>query len=262
MLVSLYFAFTDFRLLTPPKWVGLANFQRAAADPIFWLSVKNTLTYIALAVPLKLAVGLAVAVLLNARMRGLTFYRSALYVPSLLGASVALSITWKQAFSADGFVNLTLGVFGIEGPNWVDDPRYALYTLVLLSVWQFGATMLIFLAGLKQIPQELYEAAAIDGAGRPARFLRITVPLLTPIIFFNLVMQVIGSFQAFSQAYVINGPANSTLLYSVYLYDQGFVRFAMGYASAMAWLLLVAVAVVTGLNFFGAKYWVHHDDKR
>jgi multiple sugar transport system permease protein len=182
----------------------------------------------------------------------------------LLGGSVAIAIMWRQIFSLDGVVNQILGFLGISGPSWISNPDYALYTLVALAVWQFGAPMVIFLAGLKQIPQDLYDAASVDGAGVVSRFFRITIPLLTPIIFFNFVMQIIGSFQAFTSAYVVSGgeggPADSTLFYTLYLYQEGFTNFQMGYASAMAWVLLLIIAVATGFAFYSARFWVHYGD--
>lgn len=260
MLASLYLAMTDFSLLDSAEWIGLGNLDRAVDDPVFWQAVRNTLLYVVLTVPLKLVVSLAVAMLLNIKLRGRSFYRSALFVPSLLGTSIAVAITWKEVFSAGGPINQVLALFGIEGPDWVSDPRYALFTVVLLSVWQFGTPMLIFLAGLQQIPHSLLEAAEVDGASRWRVFISIVLPLLTPVVLFNLVMQVIGSFQVFSQAYVINGPVNSTLLFVPYLYEQGFVNFSMGYSSFMAWLLVVAIAALTAFNFWLSKRWVHYDD--
>jgi multiple sugar transport system permease protein len=186
------------------------------------------------------------------------------YLPSLLGGSVAIAILWRQIFGNEGLINQILSWFGIEGAGWISDPRFALGTLIVLNVWTFGSPMIIFLAGLRQIPASLYEAAAIDGAGRIRQFRSITVPLLTPIIFFNLVLQIIYAFQSFTQAFVVSGgnggPVDSTLFYTLYLYKEGFTNLNMGYASAMAWLLVVIVGGLTGLNFFLSKYWVFYDD--
>lgn len=265
MVGSLYLAFTNYDLLTSPKWAGLANFRRMfTADPIFVQSLKVTLVYVAIGTPLELGVALLVAVLLNKGLRGLTFYRSALYLPSLFGGSVAIAVLWRRVFSADGLVNQLLHLLGIHGPAWISDPSYALSTLIVLEVWQFGAPMVIFLAGLRQIPQEYYDAAAVDGASARQRFVRVTIPLLSPVIFFNLVLQIIRGFQAFAPAFIISGgsggPVNSTLFYSLYLYQEGFVNFHMGYASAMAWFLLLIAATLTAINFLLGKFWVHYGD--
>jgi len=186
------------------------------------------------------------------------------YLPSLLGGSVAIALLWRQVFGTQGLVNQFLGVFGIEGQGWVSHPDTALGTLVILNVWTFGAPMVIFLAGLRQIPEMYYEAAQIDGAGKVRQFIAITLPLLTPIVFFNLVLQVINAFQSFTQAFVVSGgsggPVDSTLFYTLYLYQKGFGALDMGYASAMAWLLLAIVAGLTAINFVVSKYWVFYDD--
>jgi multiple sugar transport system permease protein len=186
------------------------------------------------------------------------------YLPSLLGGSVAIAILWRQIFGTTGLVNQFLELFGIQGVGWVSHPDYALGTLVILNVWTFGAPMIIFLAGLRQIPEMYYEAASIDGATRFRQFFTITIPLLTPIIFFNLVLQLIGAMQTFTQAFVVSGgtggPADSTLFFTLYLYQQGFASLNMGYASAMAWLLLILTAVLTAINFVLSKYWVFYND--
>ncbi|AEE47447.1 carbohydrate ABC transporter permease [Cellulomonas fimi] len=264
MLASAYLSFTDYSLLRPPEWIGLDNYTRLFQDTRLLNSLKVTFTYVLTAVPLQLVVALALAMLLDRGLRGLAFYRSVFYLPSLLGGSVAVAILWRQVFGAEGLVNAFLGLFGIEGKGWVSDPDTALWTLVVLHVWTFGAPMIIFLAGLRQIPEMYYEAAAIDGAGKVRQFRSITVPLLTPIIFFNLVLQVIGAFQSFTQAFVVSGgtggPADSTMFYTLYLYQKGFTAFQMGYASAMAWLLLLIVAAMTAINFLASKYWVFYSD--
>jgi multiple sugar transport system permease protein len=267
ILASLYLSFTDFDLLTSPDWLGADNYRRMLTDdPQFLSAVKVTLVYVVVSVPLVLAFSLLVAVALNRRLRGLGLYRAAYYLPSLLGGSVAIAIMWRQIFGRDGLVNQVLETVGVVGPSWVSTPAYALYTLIVLNVWQFGSPMLIFLAGLKQIPQDLYDAAAVDGAGRVSTFLRVTVPLLTPLIFFNLVLQTINSFKAFTPAFILSGgtggPADSTLFYTLYLYQEGFANFRMGYASAMAWVLLLVTAVATAVAFLSARYWVHYDDDR
>ena len=267
MIASLYLSFTEYNPLTSPSWVGWDNYVRLFTDdPRYIASLKVTLIYVVVSVPLQLAFALFLAMVLDKGLRGLSFYRSVYYLPSLLGSSVAIAILWRRVFSGDGLVNSFLGVFGIEGRSWISEPATAVYTLVALSVWTFGAPMVIFLAGLRQIPDMYYEAAAVDGAGRVRRFFSITVPLLTPVIFFNLILQMIGAFQAFTPAFVVSdgtgGPVDSTLFYTLYLYQEGFASFRMGYASAMAWVLFVVIALFTALNFAASKYWVFYGDER
>lgn len=223
-----------------------------------------TFTYVLISVPLQLAAALGLAMLLDRGLRGLAFYRSAFYLPSLLGSSVAIAILWRQLFGANGLVNQLLAIFGYSGPGWVSHPDYALGTLMILNVWTFGSPMVIFLAGLRQIPSMYYEAAQLDGASKVRQFFSVTLPLLSPIIFFNLVLQVINAFQTFTQSYIVSngtgGPVDSTLFYTLYLYQQGFGNLNMGYASAMAWLLLLIIAAMTAANFLLSKYWVFYND--
>jgi multiple sugar transport system permease protein len=227
--------------------------------------VRVTFVYVLVSVPLTVGFALAVALALNGRGRGLGAYRAAYYLPSLLGGSVAVSILWRQVFGDDGLVNRLLRLAGIVGPSWISTPDYAIYTLVVLHVWQFGSPMLIFLAGLKQIPAELHEAAAVDGGGPVRRFVSVTLPLLTPLIFFNLVLQMINSFKAFTPAFIISGghggPDDATLFYTLYLYQEGFAHFRMGYASALAWALLVVIALFTAGMFGTARHWVYYADR-
>ncbi|HVH22958.1 MAG TPA: sugar ABC transporter permease [Pseudonocardia sp.] len=264
MVASLYLSFTKFNLLQPPVWIGLGNYTRMFADPRLLNSLGVTFSYVFISVPLQLALALALALLLDKGVRGLAVYRSVYYLPSLLGSSVAIAILWKRLFGADGLLNQFLGIFGIEGQAWISDPTTALGTLITLNVWTFGAPMVIFLAGLRQIPTMYYEAATVDGAGKIRQFWSITLPLLSPIIFFNLVLQVIHSFQSFTQAFVVSGgnggPADSTMFYTLYLYLRGFGQLQMGYASAMAWVLLLIVGVLTAINFYFSKRWVFYDD--
>ncbi|GAA3740245.1 sugar ABC transporter permease [Plantactinospora mayteni] len=264
ILASLYLSFTDYTLLSPPEWLGLENYQRMLEDSRLHKSLLVTVQYVFVSVPLQLALALGLAMLLNRGVRGLPIYRSVYYLPSLLAGSVSIAILWRQIFGSEGLVNQLLAKVGVEGVSWVSHPDYALGTLVVLNAWTFGAPMVIFLAGLRQIPSMYYEAASVDGAGAVSQFFRITIPLLTPIIFFNLILQMIGAFQSFTQAFVVSGgsggPADSTLLYTLYLYERGFGSFEMGYASALAWTLLVIIAVLTGLNFLFAKRWVFYGD--
>ncbi|WP_432562267.1 carbohydrate ABC transporter permease [Kineococcus sp. SYSU DK003] len=265
MLASLYLSFTQYSLLQPPEWIGAQNYLDMLGDARLHHSLQVTLIYVVVGVPLQLAFALAVAIVLDRGMRGLALYRSIFYLPSMLGGSVAIALLWRQMFGTEGLVNQILGLVGIESTRgWVSDPSTALWTIILLHVWTFGSPMVIFLAGLRQIPVMYYEAAAVDGATRWTRFRRITLPLLSPIIFFNLVLQLINAFQSFTQAFVVSGgtggPADSTLFYSLYLYQKGFGQFQMGYAAAMAWLLVLIVGVLTAVNFLLSKYWVFYDD--
>ncbi|MCW4466676.1 sugar ABC transporter permease [Glutamicibacter sp. MNS18] len=264
MLMSLYLSFTDYNLLQAPQWSGLENIERMFNDERLHNSLQVTFTYVLVGVPLQLMTALAVAMLLDRGMRGLPFYRSVFYLPSMLGSSVAIAVLWKQIFGTTGLVNQFLAFFGIEGMGWISNPDTALGSLILLHIWTFGSPMVIFLAGLRQIPRMYYEAASIDGATKRRQFFAITLPLLSPIIFFNLVLQVIGSFQNFTQAFIVSngtgGPADSTMFFTLYLYQQGFKQFDMGYASAMAWLLVLIVGAFTAVNFFVSKYWVFYDD--
>lgn len=265
MLVSLYLSMTKYNMLTSPKFVGMQNYANLFNDPRYIQSLKVTFSYVIISVPLQLIVALALAVFLDRGMRGLTFYRSAFYLPSMLGSSVAIAVLWKMVFGADGLFNKALGLFGMDvSTSWIGSPATANFTLMALHVWQFGSPMVIFLAGLRQIPRELYEAASVDGAGKWRQFISITLPMLSPIIFFNLVMSIINSFQTFTQAFIVSGgtggPNDSTLFYTLYLYTQGFGSMKMGTAAAMAWVLVVIVAVLTMINFVLSKYWVHYDD--
>jgi multiple sugar transport system permease protein len=265
MIASLVLSFTDYSLLEAPNWIGTDNFERMLDDARLHNSIRVTFTYVFVSVPLVLMLALALAVLLDRGLRGLPVYRSIYYLPSLLGGSVAIAILWEKMFGTDGLVNQVLGLLGFEDlPGWEAHPDYALNTLIILNVWTFGSPMVIFLAGLRQIPQMYYEAAAVDGAGPVRQFFKITLPLLTPIIFFNLVLQTINSFQAFSQAFIVSGgtggPADSTMFYTLYLYQQGFSSFDMGYASALAWFLLLIVAGLTAVNFIASRWWVHYGD--
>jgi multiple sugar transport system permease protein len=266
MAISLYLSFTDYSLLQSPSWVGLANYRRMFSDdPRYFHSVTVTLKYVLTSVPLKLALALAVAMLLNRPRKGLGLYRAGFYVPSLLGTSVAVALVWRSLFTGSGTVASILSKVGIHAPDFINSPTWSLWTIVALSVWQFGAPMVIFLAGLKQIPRELYDAAAVDGAAPWQRFVHVTLPMLSPVIFFCLVLETINSFQAFTPAYIISGgnggPADSTLFYTLYLYQKGFGDFQFGYASAMAWALLVVVGLFTALLFRLSRLWVFYGDE-
>ena len=283
MAYSLWLGFTDYDFTKPDstQWIGLGNYLKMfgslfgmdeftastgeiiRVDPYYLKSLSVTFTYVFASVPLKLAVALAVAMLLNQKMRGVSFYRAVYYIPTLLGGSVAIAVLWRKLFEKEGLVNVFLGAIGFTNlPSWITNPKYALWTLVLLTVWQFGSSMIIFLAGLKQIPQEYYESASVDGANRVQQFFAITIPLLSPVILFNLVMQMIYAFQTFTQAYIIGGGTggvlNSTLFYTLHLYIQGWTYHEMGYASAMAWVLLLIIAVLTAIVFKSSNLWVSY----
>lgn len=258
IVASFVLAFTNYDVLSPNwKWVGLQNFERMfTRDPRYIKSLQATFYYAFLAIPLRLIFALGVAMLLNTSRRMVSSYRAAYYAPSIVGGSVAVAVMWREIFGTDGLIN---ALFGTQ-VSWLGNPNTAIWTLIILAVWQFGSPMLIFLAGLKQIPREYYEAAAMDGANGWQQFWRITLPLLTPIIFFNLVMQLISGFMVFTQAFIVTGgaPLDSTLFYALYLYQRAFVTLQMGYASAMAWVLLAIIAIMTALVFRSSSYWVFY----
>lgn len=262
MIASLVLSFTRYDLIGSPEFVGFENYQRMFTEDPRWInSVQATLIYTGLSVPLILAFALGLALFLNRGIRGLALYRTFFYIPSLLGGSVVIALLWLQVFGADGLFNAALGVVGLDRlHSWIGSPSTALYTLIALNVWTFGSTMVIFLAGLRQIPVSYYEAAVLDGAGKVRQFWSITLPHLTPVIFFNSLLTIINSLQSFTPAYVVSGgtgaPADSLLLYTVYLYQRGFTNFQMGYASALAWALLAGLAIVAGLLFWSSRYWV------
>jgi len=267
MVISLLLAFTNYDILSADwEFIGLDNFQRMFfADVRYGRALAATLKFVGIAIPLRLVFALGVAMLLNSKRRGVYWYRAAYYLPSIIGGSVAVAVMWRQLFGGDGVINAVLAVFGIEDIRWLGNPQTAIWTLILLAIWQFGSPMLIFLAGLRQIPQELYEASSIDGANAWKKFLKITLPLLTPIIFFNLVMQMIAGFKVFTQAFIVTGgtgaPLDTTLFYTLYLYNRAFENFQMGYAAAMAWIMLLIIGVLTAISFKLSSYWVFYETK-
>ncbi|MBW5447648.1 ABC transporter permease subunit [Cohnella sp. CFH 77786] len=267
MASSLYYSFTDYNLMDPPRWIGFGNYSKMLHDDAkIGKSLQVTFIYVFGSVPFRLAFALLVALMLNAATKAVRLYRSAYYLPSLIGGSVAVSIMWSQIFGEKGLLNSVLGLIGIQtNVNWIGNPGTALWTLVALSVWQFGSSMLIFLAGLKNIPATYQEAASVDGANALRRFVSITLPLLSPIILFNLIMQTISAFLTFTPAYIISrgegGPLDSTLLYSLYLYRRAFQFFEMGYASAMAWVILLIIGLITLAIFKTSSLWVHYESK-
>jgi oligogalacturonide transport system permease protein len=260
---SLYYSFTDYNMVSAPKWVGLDNYHKIfTEDPDFYQSLKVTGIYVLLAVPVKLAFALFVAMLLSAKLKAINFFRTVYYLPSILGGSVAISVLWRFLFMKEGVVNSLLARLHLGPVDWLGSPDIALYTLGLLTVWQFGSSMVLFLAGIQQIPNDLYEAGSIDGASRLSMFFRITVPMLTPIVLFNLVMQMVNAFQEFTGAFVIThgGPMKSTYLYALKLYEEAFTFFKMGYASALSWILFLIIMAVTAVIFKSSGGWVHYED--
>ena len=260
MAISLYYSFCKYDILSAPKFTGLQNYINMFSDPTFWQTIKVTFFFAFVSVPLKLVFALLVAMLLlkNTKMSG--FYRAVYYLPSIIGGSVAVAILWKRMFAIDGVINKLLAGVGINcSISWLGDTKTAIWVLILLAVWQFGSSMLIFLSSLKQIPTALYESAMVDGANGVYRFFKITLPLLTPTIFFNLVMQMINGFLAFTQCYIITqgNPMNSTLLYTVYMYQQSFEFYNTGYGAALAWVMLLLIGLITLFLFATKKFWVY-----
>ena len=262
MMISLYYSLCDYNILSAPVFVGFKNYIKMFSDEVFFKTIGVTFFYALISVPLRLAFALLVAMLLLNSSRLTAFYRAAYYLPSIIGGSVAVSILWKRMFAIDGVINKVLAVFGMKDPvSWLGDKNTAIWTLILLAVWQFGSSMLIFLSSLKQIPSSLYEAASIDGAGKIRQFFKITLPLLTPTIFFNLVMQMINGFLAFTQCYIITQgkPMNSTLFYTVYMYQQSFEYYNTGYGAALAWVMLLIVGLITAFLFATKRFWVYEE---
>lgn len=265
MAMSLYFSFTNYNLLTPPKFIGLSNYVKMiTTDLHFMNALKVTFIYVLVSVPLQLMVSLALAIVLNKGVPGLSFFRACFYVPSLLGGSVAISILWRQIFGMQGLLNQMLQALGVDSTiSWVANPNTAVWTLIILRVWQFGSPMIIFLAAIKQIPSELVEAAAIDGANRRQQIFKIMIPYISPIILFNLIMQIISAFKVFTESYIISGGnggvLDSLLFYTLHIYNEGFGKMRMGYASALAWFLVLLMGIVTGVIFAVSKKFVHYE---
>jgi len=260
---SLVLSLQQNNLIREPKWVQLQNYQKLLfEDELFKTSLMVTFKYVFLTVPLVLVFALFIAYILNFKIKGVNFFRTAYYIPSILGGSVAVSIVWKFIFGNDGVINAMLDMVGLEPVMWLTDTRYALIVLSLLKAWQFGSVMVIFLSALQGVPQSLYEAASIDGAGKWRSFFTITVPMITPVILFNGVQLLVKSFQEFNSAYLISdgGPLNSTYLLNLFIYKNAFSSFKMGYASAASWIMFLIIMVFTAIIFKSSNYWVHYND--
>lgn len=261
IVAALYLSFSDYNLARI-RFVGLQNYQTMFTnDPLFWQSLKVTFVYTVFSVPLGLASGLAVALLLNKNVKLLSAFRTVYYLPALVGG-VASSMLWLWLFSRDfGLINFLLSLVGLKGPSWLGDPAWVMPAFIVMSLWGIGGAMLIYLAGLQGIPSDLYDAAKVDGCGAALRLRHVTIPMMTPVIFFNLVMGIIGTFQVFTQAYVMTsgGPANATLFYVLYLYQNGWQYFKMGYAAALAWVLFLIILAFTLLVFKSSPAWVYYE---
>lgn len=260
---SLVYSFTDYHLFDGVTQYGLMNYEEIFSSTKIMRSFKVTFQYAFMTVPLKLVFALFIAYILNFKIKGVNLFRVAYYIPSILGGSIAIAVLWKAIFKGDGIVNMILSVFGVQAVDWLSEPKYALFIICLLRVWQFGSAMVIFLAALKGVSQDLYEAASIDGAGKWRQFFSITVPIITPVIFYNLVTQLCQAFQEFNGPYIITqgGPRNATTLISLLIYNNAFKSYEMGLASAQAWCLFVIVCVLTVIAFVSQKKWVYYSDE-
>ena len=263
LCASLYYAFTDYSVTNTPTFVGLKNFiTMFTDDPLFFKSLITTLKYVFMSLPLKIISALVVALILNQKIKGINFYRTIYYIPSIFGGSVAIAILWRFLFMDSGLVNRLLKMIHLPSVPWLSSPKVALFTLSLLSVWQFGSSMVLFLAALKQVPEDLYEAARIDGGGPARTFFSITLPMITPILFFNILMQLVNAFQDFTGAFVITngGPLNSTYLFALKLYDEAFTYYKVGYACALSWVLFVMILLFTSVFFRFSNAVTYYED--
>jgi len=263
MLASLYFSLTDYDIVSAPRWVGLRNYVNMFHDNLFWHSLSVTFRYAVIALPLGLITSYLMAVLLNQKVRGINIWRTVYFLPSVV-AGVAVALLWGRIFDPKfGILNPFLEKFGINGPGWLSDPQWAVPALVIMGLWSVGGNIIIYLAGLQGVPTDLYDAAKVDGATAWQRFRYVTLPMTTPVIFYNLILGLIGTFQYFTEVYVLtNGsgePARSTLFYNLYLYQNAFRYFHMGYASTMAWVLFVIVLAFTLLIFRSSDAWVYYE---
>lgn len=261
--ISLVLSFTNYDLINSPDFIGLGNYVKMFTDdPIFVKSIVATFKYAFITVPLVLVVSLLVATVLNFRIKGVNFFRSVYYIPSILGGNVAVAILWQSLFATDGIINMVIGVVGIDPIPWLVNPNLALFSIGLLRAWQFGSTMVIFLAALQNVPRSLYEAAELDGANKVKQFFNVTLPIITPVVLFNFVMGLVHAFQEFNAPYLITdgGAMHSTYLMNMYIYESAFTKYNMGYASALSWILFIIIMSFTLLVFRSSKYWVHYSD--
>jgi oligogalacturonide transport system permease protein len=264
-VMSFALSFTQYDLIDPPEFTGFENYRELFGnDPLFRKSLGVTLLFAALAVPLRVGFALFIAHVLNYKLRGINFFRAAFYLPSILGGSIAVAVLWRFIFAKYGLVNLMLAKLGMEPIAWLADEHFSMWTIVLLFTWQFGSAMVIFLAALQNVPVTLYEAAEIDGASKWRQFISITVPLITPVIFFNMIMQMVQAFQEFNGPYAITegGPLNSTYVLALYIYDQSFRFFNLGYGAALSWVLFALVAGLSAISFWSSKYWVFYSGEK
>jgi multiple sugar transport system permease protein len=264
IVVSFYHSFTEYSLLHPPLYIGTQNYSELATDPVFRIAFRNTLYFAAISIPSSLILSLGLALLLNVKVPGQSFFRTIIFLPSLVPI-VAAAMVWMWMLNSKlGIINHLLGTVGISGPAWLENPTWVLPALALMSLWGVGYSVVIYLAGLQDVPRELYEAAEIDGAGIWGRLWNVTIPTLSPVIFFNLIMSIIGVIQMFDIPYIMTpngGPARSSLVLATYLRDNAFRFFKMGYASAIAWVMLLLVLALTALAFWSSRRWVHYQGK-
>ncbi|MDR2183421.1 MAG: sugar ABC transporter permease [Clostridiales bacterium] len=263
MIMNLYYSFTEFHPLGEPSWIGVSNYlEMFTADPVFWPSVVATLRYVLIGTPLVMAAAFFIAFVLNFKLKGVNLFRTAYYIPSILGGNVAVSILWVRMFHPIGPVNTVLGAFGAEPINWFANPSFAPFTLIILSAWQFGSVMLIFLAALQNVSPTLYEAADIDGARKWRQLFAITLPIITPVMLFNSINVLLRHFQEFNAAALITGggPLNATRFLNLYIYEMAFPSLRLGYAAALTWVLLAGIGVLTAILFVSSRHWVHYND--
>jgi len=258
-----YYSFTAYNLFEAPTWVGLKNYIKIFTnDHEFYQSLKVTILYVLGTVPPKIIFALFIAVVLNMNVKGIKIFRTIYYLPSILGGGVALSVIWRYLFEISGSINQMLAFIGIEGPNWLGDPKFALFTIGILPVWQYGSSMVLFLAALKQIPKEMYESADVEGASRMRKFFDRTLPCISPILLLNIIMQTINAFQNFTAAFVVTagGPLKATYLYSIMLYHNAFEFLKMGYASAQSWLLFIMLMLLSLVIFKTSSRYTFYND--
>jgi len=263
IVISLWYSLMEYPILGTPEFVGFRNYVEIfTIDPVFKASMAGTLKYVLLGAPAVLVVSFFVAYVLNFKLKGVNLFRTAYYIPSILGGNVAVSILWSMLFSNNGPVNTILGIFGIEPIYWTSSATWAVVTLILLKTWQFGSTMLIFLAALQNVSISLYEASSLEGASKMRQLFSITLPIITPMVLFNAVNVLVKAFQEFNSAYLITkgGPNNATYFLNLFIYDQAFMNGNYGYASALTWILLIMIAILTLAAFSSSKYWVHYND--